>query len=110
MREAQCCGLEKKDSREACRTPGGTCSPGRGGGCWSKAPGTCCVGNAQWGGPQGQSGPERRMPVRQRKAGTTAGVPYDGLRQLWAETAVMPVRQRKAGTTAGVPYEGLRQQ
>ena len=24
-----------------------------------------------------------------------AGVPYDGLRQLWAETAVMPVRQRK---------------
>ena len=48
------------------------------------------------------------MPVRQRKAGTMAGVLYDGLRQLWAETAVMPVRQRKAGTTAGVQYEGLR--
>ena len=49
------------------------------------------------------------MPVRQRKACTTAGVPYEGLRQQWAETAVMPVRQRKAGTKAGVPYDGLRQ-
>ena len=78
MIEAQGCGLERP-------------RPGR----WVPEQGTWDVlcGKCQWGGPQGQSGPERRMPVRQRKAGTKAGVPYDELRQLWAETAVMPVRQ-----------------
>ena len=74
-------------------------------GTWVPEQGTWDVlcGKCQWGGPEGQSGPERRMPVRQLKVGTTAGVPYDGLRHPWAETAVMPVRQQKAGTMAGVP-------
>ena len=56
------------------------------------------LGRVVWEMPSGAA--HRGRAAQKKDAGTTAeagttkaGVPYDGLRQLWAETAVMPVRQ-----------------
>ena len=59
----------------------------------ARGPETYWVRNASVAAQRGRAAQKGRMPVRQQKAGTMAGVPYDWLRQHWAETAVMPVRQ-----------------
>ena len=79
MIEAQGCGLERP-------------RPGR----WVPEQGTWDVlcGKCPVGRPTGAERPRKKDAGTTAEAGTTkAGVPYDGLRQLWAETAVMPVRQ-----------------
>ena len=82
----------------------------------ARGPETYWVRNASVAAQRGRAAQKGRMPVRQQKAGTMAGVPYDWLRQHWAETAVMPVRQRKLVLrrqefrTMGWDSYGLRQQ